>query len=51
MSRAIEQARDTYELSNDQRKVPRFERPAEQTLATEPQVKQEVRSILCHTCQ
>ena len=41
-------------LSNDRREsAARFDRPAKQALvlATEPQAKQEVRSVLCSTCQ
>ena len=46
--------RARHTLSNGRRKsTVCFERPAEQVLvlATEPQAKQEARSILCHTCQ
>ena len=46
MPQAIATARDA--LSNV-----RFKRPAKQALvlATEPRAKQEVRSVLCHTCR
>ena len=52
MPQAIATARDA--LLNDRREsTAPFERPAKQVLelATEPRVKQEARSILCHTCQ
>ena len=52
MPQAIATARDA--LSNDQcESAARFERAAKQVqaLATEPRVKREVRSVLCHTYQ
>ena len=52
LPQAIELALRT--LSNDWREsAARFKRPAKQALvlATEPRVKREARSVLCHTCQ
>ena len=49
---AVATAKDA--LLNDRREsAARFERPAKQALApaTEPRMKREARSVLCHSCQ